>query len=484
MLAQYSKEERTGDGSVSWEKGARCVIPKVEIGGKGDQKQYSGKNLFDIERRTERAFVNSDGMNTTPRDLDENSYFVGIAANNYYLPENVSNFEITHNPVTMSFDIAGVGYGIGAPFRLIPGKTYSATAKGSNTRLGAGFYDENGQYLSHIYYPFFTVPNNAYWTMVVCTGNSIGRVEMYDIQVEEGTTATEYEPYTGGIPAPNPNYPIIPVFSERTTFVSRGRNLFDIERRTERAFVNSSGVNTAPRDFDEKSYFMGITGNNYYYPYQIREWQITNSPLTISLDAENAGYGIGLAFMVTPGKTYTPSVEGDNANLAIAFYDKDGVWLEWDRAQMKPVVVPNNACWMSVIVRGISKGAVRAYNIQIEQGTTATPYSPYFDGGTAVAPELLAIPGTEYRDTWDTQTGKGVRRCAVIESYNGEEVTTPFISSTGQLTEGAYVVYGIPGEPFQTEPQPLIQPPGAGNIIQTGGTLEDCPITVTPVTHQ
>ena len=38
-------------------------------------------------------------------------------------------------------------------------------------------------------------------------------------------------------------------------------------------------------------------------------------------------------------------------------------------------------------------------------------------------------------------------------------------------------------EEFQTEPQPLIQPNGSGTIIQIDGTVNNCPITVTPVTH-
>lgn len=41
---------------------------------------------------------------------------------------------------------------------------------------------------------------------------------------------------------------------------------------------------------------------------------------------------------------------------------------------------------------------------------TMPPYTPYYDGGQAQAPELWAIPGTEYRDAWDPQTGRGIRR--------------------------------------------------------------------------
>lgn len=115
---------------------------------------------------------------------------------------------------------------------------------------------------------------------------------------------------------------------------------------------------------------------------------------------------------------------------------------------------------------------------------TMPPYAPYFDGGTAQAPDLYGIPGTEYRDEWDAQTGQGVRRCAIIERYAGETITTPYISSTGELSDGATVIYGIPDTPFYATPARLTMPPGAGQIIQTGGDVADCPLAVRWLGHQ
>ena len=110
-------------------------------------------------------------------------------------------------------------------------------------------------------------------------------------------------------------------------------------------------------------------------------------------------------------------------------------------------------------------------------------YEPYYDGGQATAVELWAIPGADIRDEWDAQTGWGVRRCATIESYAGEEITTPYISSTGELSEGATVIYGIPDTPFWAEPARLTMPPGYGQIIQVSGSVPDCQITAKYLTH-
>ena len=48
-----------------------------------------------------------------------------------------------------------------------------------------------------------------------------------NIQIEEGTTATDYEPFVGGIPSPNPRYPQ-EVKGNNATVQSYGENLFSI----------------------------------------------------------------------------------------------------------------------------------------------------------------------------------------------------------------------------------------------------------------
>lgn len=52
----------------------------------------------------------------------------------------------------------------------------------------------------------------------------------------------------------------------------------------------------------------------------------------------------------------------------------------------------------------------------------------------------------------DFATGLQYILCGQIDSYNGEEITTPYISSTGALTTGAQVVYVLPEPQTQTIP--------------------------------
>ena len=61
-----------------------------------------------------------------------------------------------------------------------------------NTTTSGSNIGENGEYL-------MVYPNSNYAFNLIKS--------KYDIQIEVGSTATSYEPYTGAIPAPNPSYP-------------------------------------------------------------------------------------------------------------------------------------------------------------------------------------------------------------------------------------------------------------------------------------
>lgn len=191
--------------------------------------------------------------------------------------------------------------------------------------------------------------------------------------------------------------------------------------------------------------------------------------------------------------------------------------------------------------------------------TPDAPIEPVFSEGTtvecsgsiAVAPQLLAVSDA-YCDTWNPQTGKGIRRIHKIKlsaddgwsrySYNNGDfykyaiippesypplnpptereksyicTHLPSVNYEGLnnyskygividdrkvvvkvdmstldewlqfLQENDVYVWYVLLEPeeFQTDPQPLIQPHGSGSLIQTGGTVDSCPITVKCVTH-
>ena len=96
--------------------------------------------------------------------------------------------------------------------------------------------------------------------------------------------------------------------------------------------------------------------------------------------------------------------------------------------------------------------SVKLYGAAVQDGTP-TPEAPAmpvcnngvfrvtnadgtYDGGQAQAPELWAIPGTEFRDEWDPQTGRGIRRVQKVE-LGGSEMLDYFISDGNIATFNA-----------------------------------------------
>lgn len=105
-------------------------------------------------------------------------------------------------------------------------------------------------------------------------------------------------------------------------------------------------------------------------------------------------------------------------------------------------------------------------DIQLEVGSVATPYEPYTGQSLPLStpnglPGIPVSSGGNYTDSvgqqlasdyWDFGDGQQHILCDEIASYNGEEITTPYISSTGALTTGAQVLYVLPKP--RTEPIP------------------------------
>ncbi len=83
-------------------------------------------------------------------------------------------------------------------------------------------------------------------------------------------------------------------------------------------------------------------------------------------------------------------------------------------------------------------------NVQIEYGDTATTYESYTCSTATITSGLPLCSVGNVRDELIYNadgTGKIIKRTAKLDSYNGEAITTDYISSTGGLDTGAEVVY-------------------------------------------
>ena len=174
---------------------------EMKVYGWSKQKTTKGKNLFDFSRLV------SDGVNAM--DYDKQTITVPAKTNN------------TDYNQTLRDLCPGI----------TPG-TYVFSAKRSNPESG------NGSYFLEAGLDFtFNTPTELTDELldnhIAWYNNPDSEVEnvISEIQIEIGTEATDYEPYTGGQPSPSPDYPqqIVSAGSDGKIGVEvRGKNLFGL----------------------------------------------------------------------------------------------------------------------------------------------------------------------------------------------------------------------------------------------------------------
>lgn len=174
------------------------------------------------------------------------------------------------------------------------------------------------------------------------------------LQVEKGEAATPYEPYVGGIPAPNPDYPqaVQTVTGEQTVEVV-GKNLFDKDHpNNSPCYVNNIGVLTSG----------GGANLSVYIPCE------PNTTYTVS--KSNTGTNNRFCVFDTEAK---PAI-------GVSVISTVGTRVGADDSASYTITTGANAHYLGVFYRAgsttPSESEIKG-TIQIEKGSTATAYTPY-----------------------------------------------------------------------------------------------------------
>lgn len=192
---------------------------------------------------------------------------------------------------------------------------------------------------------------------------TVAKGKTYDIsniliQIEKGSVATSYEPYTGGIPSPNPSYP-----------------------QEIKSVVNP---------------IVKVCGKNLWNP--ILGGYISNADGSITANLKTSSAVTD--FIKTSGKDITviarnfSSAINNSYAYRIGFYDVIKKWIK--------NIIPSDGNKYSINtfhVAGVEYIRVSAppgiYDtIQIEKGSEATPYEPYTEQSAQLSYTLNAIPVT------------------------------------------------------------------------------------------
>ena len=171
----YDRVELEGTGMLVLPNSLDAPLERLELGGKTEQVQTTGKNLFDIKRASVfENYVTTEKL--TSIDISAAIVFDVKKNTNYCLSvtekakKPTVNLNIANDTLRKSiFNEAKIYETVNS---LDSGKIYIGFSGGET--------DSNIQKLFK---------------------------EYFNIQLEEGTNRTPYEPYTGGKPSPSPEYP-------------------------------------------------------------------------------------------------------------------------------------------------------------------------------------------------------------------------------------------------------------------------------------
>lgn len=389
-------------------------IADYKIYGNSTQQTYTGKNLFNIN-----------------------------AAISYWGTENY--MLVDGNNII----VKGLGKAYAKPFVFTDDSSQTFTIRGAitngsstNPRVGVCKVAEDGTITDRRAYISLTSQGatftgyNAIYFDWSTAGSSDIKYTISNLQIEKGNQATEYEPYVGGIPSPNPNYPqeIRSVGAESgIPITASGKNLAQE--------INSQNYNTTHFNSRTSAQFMVENDFNYVRIYGNESnsnidtaWRLRSNKaqyleagdyvLSFYARSENSLTDQSITYVATnKGST---GIYNDNSLIVgadkVYYFANDGKWHKIEIKLTLSSDVVNGKINIGNDVPDIyGEGSyIDIANIQLEKGSVATPYTPYYRSSFNIdLNEPLRKIG-DYADYIDLKNGKVVRNIGMY-ILNGSE---------------------------------------------------------------
>lgn len=202
--------------------------------------------------------------------------------------------------------------------------------------------------------------------------------------------------------------------------------------------INVHGKNL----FDKNTALLGDIATNG--SYVSRTYRVVSDYIPVRFGQNFVGSG---TLRDTDGVEYT-------ANVIKAFYKADKSYIAGSRASVTSgtFIIDNSECaYMRIVFFNQSLVAGKTVSLensvlQVEQGSTATAYQPYYNGGTATAEMLLKVGN--YTDEQEILSGAVTRKVGV-KVFDGSETIT--ISSSGaMISQIPGVAIGATNNPINT----------------------------------
>ena len=224
----------TGEASGSYihlTDSAMAQMQELEVESREVQFTTTGKNLFDYEHATLTSYYDANGEKV-------NNGILGGWGMKLTLPTPIPS-----GTYTISLKVKDVDNGNDANIQALTE---------NDTKLGGVNIHKSGSI------SFTLIADTPITKIKIDNAKKSTTTLIYDIQIEEGSTATEYEPYTGGMASPNPDYP-------QEISVLQGVNLFN--GVTTNGLVADDGTITSNRDWSLSDY-IEVKPNEEYTFYK------------------------------------------------------------------------------------------------------------------------------------------------------------------------------------------------------------------------
>lgn len=326
------------------------TLSSVQLKGDTTQQTYSGKNLWELP-------VNATSATTTLTNNADGTFNITGTANadgNFSVVVPLANSGIIAGQTYSLWSNKALGWADNAVSCFIQECTSDGTWVGNLAIFQANQSKTIPSSISTQYVKFVLVFRN---------GTKFNDYNNVKIQLVAGSSIDQnFEPYVGGIPSPNPDYPqtvntvtgrqvvtITDGDSQSQSYeVNLGKNLFDMDA-TENGGINSNGDNAAAADNwrtigyieaqPNTTYTYSMNGNITGSFYFLRFYQYDKNHNFISPRVESG----------SPSLTVTT---GSNTRyIRLSFYSNVGTMTET---------------------------MARDAKLQLELGSTATSYSAYF----------------------------------------------------------------------------------------------------------
>lgn len=377
----------TGEGEEQSINGT-AEVPFKEIGLKGNTSQESttGKNL--LAPNTNKSALTFNGITYTPVYDGDLLQYVNVngtaSADSSYSIQNASRYDIDN---TKSYIFTGCPSGGSSG-------TYSVVIY---------YYDENNGYLGGVYDTGIgrTIPtaSKILTNIYIKSGQTINNLKFYPMLRLSSVSDATYEPYTGGNPAPNPDYPYpVNVVTGDNEVKVQNNNLFN-----ENDFISAMSPNILVSKTtyqNEEVLYINPQNNTqkYYYP-NLKE----NTQYTFAFQVAGAGN--------TPtGDGYFHIYYTDGTQTAGSINGLTSSFKKITKTSTSGKTIER----IGFEFFGISNKKYYFKNIQLEKGSTATEYEEHKEQAYPInlgSMELCKIG--DYQDYIYKENGKWYKYGAI-----------------------------------------------------------------------